>query len=277
MIKGMMQERGIFGIRTMNRLTCSKDFTRWLKEIGHAVGVLVVSILLSIFLGEFAFLKGTEAIYRGIFRFLRLTLLLCLPVYLLLPAFGMLGSVLRKKNEAFLQIEDNQDLGIHPVKHWLLRPLQGIGLVLIFGAKILWVLQIATGEAILPDLVIPKGQFEVGRFMVVMGVTIMISSLLSMLWTFDDLGIRYFNRKNHEIRMIGKYVGTLMPALFGFYGAFSLMSQFPTAQAFLYLVQIVVILYPPFAVFTVFHAHFLQKRPEALLDRLLIKERNIWD
>ena len=113
--------------------------------------------------------------------------------------------------------------------------------------------------------------------MVVMGVTIMISSLLSMLWTFDDLGIRYFNRKNHEIRMIGKYVGTLMPALFGFYGAFSLMSQFPTAQAFLHLIQIVVILYPPFAVFTVFHAHFLQKRPEALLDRLLIKERNIWD
>jgi hypothetical protein len=122
---------------------------------------------------------------------------------------------------------ENQALGFQPLKHWLLRPLQGIGLVLIFGAKILWVLQIATGEAILPDLLIPKGQFEIARFLVVTGIIILISLLLSVLWTLDDFGIRYFSRKNHEIKMIGKYVGTL--------------------------------------------------RPETLLDRLLIKEKTLWD
>ena len=85
----------------------------------------------------------------------------------------------------------------------------------------------------------------------------------------DDLGIRYFNRKDHEIKMIGKYVGTLMPIVFGLYGVFSLFGQFQKTEALLYLFQIAVILYPPFAVFSVFHAHFVQKRGESLLDRIL--------
>lgn len=262
---------------TIKHFSTSKNFRQWSKEIGHAVAVLILTISFSILLGEFTFLKGTEAIYKGLFRFLRLTLVLCLPVYLLPPMLGMLGTIVRKRNNAFLHIKENQALGIYPVKHWLLRPLQGIGVGLIFGTKILWVLQIATGSAASPALLIPKGQFEIGRFLIVTGIIILISLLLSVLWTADDLGIRYFSRKNHEIKMMGKYVGTLMPVLFGFYGAFSLLSRFPTAQALLYLIQIAVILYPPFAVFSVFHAHFLRKRAEILLDRLRIKERNIWD
>ena len=264
------------GVRT-RCLDSSKDFRRWSREIGHAVAILILTISFSILLGEFSFLKGPEAIYKGLFRFFRLTLLLCLPVYLLSPILGMLGTIVRKRNEAFLQIKDKQELGIHPLKHWLLRPFQGIGIGLLFGTKILWVLQIATGSAASPALLIPKGQFEAGRFLIVTGITILISLLLSTLWTLDDMGIRYFNRRNHEIKMIGKYVGTLMPVLFGFYGALSFLSQFQMAQALLYLVQIAVILYPPFAVFSVFHAHFLRKRAGTFLPRLVIKEKNIWD
>ena len=269
--------RGITQEVRMRCLASRKDFRRWSREIGHAVVILILTISFSILLGEFTFLKGTEAIYKGLFRFFRLTLLLCLPLYLLSPILGMLGRVVWKKNEAFIQIKDRQELGIHPLKHWLLRPFQGIGIGLLFGTKILWVLQIATGSAASPALLIPKGQFDVARFLIVTGITILISLLLSMLWTLDDMGIRYFNRRSHEIKMIGKYVGTLMPILFGFYGALSFLSQFQMAQALLYLIQIAVILYPPFAVFSVFHAHFLRKRAEFLLDRLVIKEKNIWD
>jgi hypothetical protein len=268
--------RGITQEVRMRCLASRKDFRRWSREIGHAVVILILTISFSILLGEFTFLKGTEAIYKGLFRFFRLTLLLCLPLYLLSPILGMLGRVVWKKNEAFIQIKDRQELGIHPLKHWLLRPFQGIGIGLLFGTKILWVLQIATGSATSPALLIPKGQFDVARFLIVTGITILISLLLSMLWTLDDMGIRYFNRRSHEIKMIGKYVGTLMPILFGFYGALSFLSQFQMAQALLYLVQIAVILYPPFAVFSVFHAHFLRKRAEFLLNRLVIKEKNIW-
>jgi hypothetical protein len=259
----------------MVRLIRSKKSHRWSKEITPAILTLILTISLSVFLGDFTFLKGSEAIYKGFFRFFRITLLLCFPLYLLLPIFGRLGKVVQRKNSAFLQVEEKQDLEIRPVKHWLLRPLQGIGIGLLFGTKLLSVLQVVTGTTASASLLIPKGQFQFGRFIVVTGITVLISLLLSTIWTLDDMGIRYFNRKNHEVRMIGKYAGTLMPILFGFYGVFSLFSQFQKTQALLYLFQVAVILYPPFAFFSVFHTHFLQKRGETLLHRLLNKKGNL--
>jgi uncharacterized membrane protein len=174
-------------------------------------------------------------------------------------------------------MKEKQDLKIHPLKHWLLRPFQGIGIGLLFGTKLLLVLQVVTGATGSASLLIPKGEFHLVRFLIVTGITIVISLILSTLWTLDDMGIRYFNRKNHEIKMIGRYAGTFMPVLFGFYGVFSLFSQFQEKQALLYLFQIAVILYPPFTIFSVFHTHFVQKRAEALLDRLLGEKGNPTD
>ena len=262
---------------TMISSISPNKFRRWSKEIGHAIAILILTISLSILLGEFTFLKGSEAIYKGLLRFFRVTILLCLPLYLLSPVIGRLGKVVQRKNSAFLQMKEKQDLEIHPVKHWLLRPFQGIGIGLLFGMKLLSVLQVMTGATATASLLIPTGQFQPGRFLIVTGITIVISLLLSTLWTLDDMGIRYFNRKNHEVRMIGKYAGTLMPILFGFYGVFGLFSQFQKTEALVYLFQIVVILYPPFAVFSVFHTHFLQKRGETLLQRLLNKKGNFTD
>jgi hypothetical protein len=262
---------------TMVSFTSSNKSRRWIKEIGHAVAILILTISLSLFLGEFTFLKGSEAIYKGLFRFFRITLLLCLPLYLLFPIFEGFGRGVQRKNEAFFQVKEKQELEIHPVKHWLLRPFQGIGIGLLFGIKLLSVLQVMTGEAATASLLIPTGQFQPGRFLIVTGITILVSLLLSTLWTLDDMGIRYFNRKNHEIRMIGKYAGTLMPILFGFYGVISLFNEFQKTEALVYLFQVVVILYPPFAVFSVFHTHFLQKRGETLLDRLFIEKGNLTD
>jgi hypothetical protein len=261
----------------MISLTSSNKFHGWSKEIGHAVAILILTISLSIFLGEFTFLKGSEAIYKGLLRFGRVTLLLCLPLYLLLPIFGRLGKAVQRKNSAFLQMKEKQDLKLHPLKHWLLRPFQGIGIGLLFGTKLLLVLQVVTGATGSASLLIPKGEFHLVRFLIVTGITIVISLILSTLWTLDDMGIRYFNRKNHEIKMIGRYAGTFMPVLFGFYGVFSLFSQFQEKQALLYLFQIAVILYPPFTIFSVFHTHFVQKRAEALLDRLLGEKGNPTD
>jgi hypothetical protein len=88
----------------------------------------------------------------------------------------------------------------------------------------------------------------------------------------DDLGIRYFNRKDYEIKMVGKYVGTLMPIVFGLYGVFSLFDQFSKMQALSYLFQMIVILYPSFMVFTVFHAHFVQRKAEDLSKGLFVEK-----
>jgi hypothetical protein len=111
--------------------------------------------------------------------------------------------------------------------------------------------------------------------LVVTGITILVSLLLSTLWTMDDLGIRYFNRKDYEIKMLGKYVGTLMPTVFGLYGVLSLFDQFSKVQALIYLFQMIVILYPSFTIFSVFHNHFIRSKAESLSKRLFVQKGNL--
>ena len=126
----------------MVRLIWSKNFHRWTKEFGHAFLVLIVTIVISILLGEFAFMRGWEAIYRGLFRFFRIAFFLCLSLLLLSPIFSNLGFVMQRRKGMFLQIKGKQELEIHPIKHWLFRPFQGIGIGLLFATKLLGVLQL---------------------------------------------------------------------------------------------------------------------------------------
>jgi hypothetical protein len=261
----------------MVHLMLSKNFHRLSKEAGPAVLILILSMVFSIFSGEFAFLRGWESLYRGLLRFFRTTLFLCLPLFLLPSIFGNIGSVIQRRKEIFIQIKRKQALEISPLKHWLFRPFQGIGIGLLFATKLLGVLQIVTGSTATASLFLPREQFQPGRLLIVTGITILVSLLLSTLWTMDDLGIRYFNRKDYEIKMVGKYVGTLMPTVFGLYGVLSLFDQFSKVQALIYLFQMIVILYPSFTIFSVFHTHFVQKRAEALLNRLLSEKGNLTD
>jgi hypothetical protein len=172
----------------------------------------------------------------------------------------------------FIQITRRQKLEIRPIKHWLFRPFQGIGIGLLFATKLLGVLQIVSGSTATASIILPQGKFQMGRLLVVTGITILVSLVLATLWTFDDLGIRYFNRKDYEIKMVGKYVGTLMPIIFGLYGVFSLFDQFSKTQALTYLFQMVVILYPSFTVFSVLHARFVQKKAGDLSKGLFIEK-----
>ena len=261
----------------MVRLMLSKNFHHWSKEIGPAFLILILSMAFSTFSGQFTFLKGWESICRGFLRFFRTTLFLCLPLYLLLPIYSKLGFIFRRKSGILIQIDEKQELEIRPLKHWFSRPFQGIGIGLLFATKLLGVLQIVSGTAATASLLLPQSQFQPVRLLIVTGITVLVSLLLSTLWTMDDLGIRYFNRKDYEIKMIGKYMGTLMPIVFGLYGVFSLFGEFSKMQAFIYLIQMIVILYPPFTIFSVVHAHFVQKRAEALLNRLLSEKGNLTD
>jgi hypothetical protein len=261
----------------MTHLMLSKKFHRWSKEAWPAFLILILSIAFSIFSGEFAFLRGWESLWRGFLRFFRTALFLCLPLFLLTSIFGNLGVVLRRRKKIFIQIKQKQKLEIRPIKHWLFRPFQGIGIGLLFATKLLGVLQIVTGSTPTASIFLPQGVFQLGRLLVVTGITILVSLLLSTLWTMDDLGIRYFNRKDYEIKMVGKYVGTLMPTVFGLYGVLSLFDQFSKMQALTYLFQMIVILYPSFTIFSIFHAHFIQKRAETLLDKLFIEKGNFTD
>ncbi len=243
------------------------------KEISTAVAVLFFVILFSHFSDSFTSVKGWEIIYRVLLRFFRFTLLLCLPLYLLPPILGFFVDKLRGK---LIQTEKIQELEINPIKHWIFRPFQGIGIGLLFETKLLAVLQVITGSTAEPFLLFHRGQFELQRLLVISGITVLISLLLSILWTLDDIGIRYVNRKDQEIKMIGKYIGTLMPIIFGFYGIFSLIADFPTRQAFIYLSKTILILYSPFTVFTVLHTHFLRSRAEYFFRKISLNKGGVW-
>jgi hypothetical protein len=249
-----------------------KSFHRLSKEVVPAFLILILSIAFSVLAGEFAFLRGWESLYRGLFRFFRTTLILCLPLFLLPTIFSSLGSLMSRRKKIFIQIKRGQKLEIHPLKHWVFRPFQGIGIGLLFATKLLAILQIVAGSTSTPSIILPQGQFQPGRLLVVTGITILVSLVLSTLWTLDDLGIRYFNRKDYEIKMIGKYVGTLMPIIFGLYGVFSLFDQFSKMQALTYLFQMIVILYPSFTVFSVFHAHLVQQKARDFSKRLFLEK-----
>jgi len=250
-----------------------RSFRHLLKEIFPALAVLLFTIFFSYFLDNLASIKGWEVIYRTLFRFFRFTLLLCLPLYGLPPIYRL---IVNKASGRLLRMEKMEALCIHPLKHWIFRPFQGIGIGLLFETKLLAALQIITGVTSKPFLLFPRGQFQPGRLLVITGITVAISLLLSTLWTLDDVGIRYVNRKDQEIKMIGKYVGILMPIIFGFYGIFSLIADFPATQVFIYLFKTVIILYPPFTVFAIFHTRFLKDREEYFSQRTSLRKGGIW-
>jgi hypothetical protein len=255
----------------MVRLT-TKYLSGWSKDMAPALAVLLVTVMFSFSYGDHALLMGWQAAYKVPLRFFRFAFLLCLPLYALPKVYG---SIVRKKSVAFVQIEQEEGLTVRPTKHWIFRPFQGIGIGLLFGTKLLSILQLIAGPTVGSSLLIPEGHFHLGRLLVITAITIFVSLLLSTLWTLDDQGIRYFNRKDQELKMVGKYAGTVMPVIFGFYGIFNLLANYPTAEALLFVCKIAVVLYPPLAVFAILHTYFLRSRRK-LFSKSDLERGGIW-
>jgi hypothetical protein len=257
----------------MIKLMFIKNVNRWLKEMAPALVVLFFTAVFSVFSGYFTFVEGWKAIYIVLFRFFRFTLFLCLPLYILLPIYSF---IVDKMKGVLLQTVKKQELHIEPTTHLIFRPFQGIGIGLLFATKLLTTLQLITGATAQPFLFFPPGQFQLGRLLVISVIAVAISLLLSTLWTLDDMGIRYVNRKDQEIKMIGKYIGTLTPIIFGFYGASRLVGDFSKLQALIYLFKIIVILYPPFTVFAVLHIYFIKRRAKYFSKKVSLENIDIW-
>ena len=126
------------------------------------------------------------------------------------------------------------------------------------------------GSNITVYAILPPGEFNPGRFFSTLAILVVVSLLLSFLWTLDDLGVRHYNKKTHEVKMIGRYLGILLPIFFGFYGIINLFEDNARFLAAQYIAQMVVVLYPPFVVFNVLHARYLAKREEVLLKSLKV-------
>lgn len=245
----------------------------WSREMTPAVLVFLFSIIFSLYLSDRSGSESLRVVYRVFLRFFRHTLFLCLPLYLLRPIYRF---ILNKGKGGLIQLGHPGEITIHPLKHWLFRPFQGIGISFIFATKLLAVIQTITGPLTNPSPPIISGQYQIGRMLLVTSVTILVSLLLSTLWTLDDMGIRYHNRRDQELKMIGKYVGTIMPLIFGLYGLLSLLGHYPKENALLHVFRIILAFYPPLVVFVVVHTHFITGRIDFHARKNLLRKGGIW-
>lgn len=249
-----------------------KKATENIREMGPALAILLGTLFVSTFITEFTFTFGLTAAWKTVFRFLRLSLVLVLPLFLLPPIFAGVQRILNRGNRQLVWVQRERDRAMHPFQNWLIRPFQGIGLGMLLATKLLTFLQLYSGLTITAKTILPPGQFHLGRFLTATAIFIVVSLLLSFLWTMDDLGIRYYNRKTREVRMIGRYIGIVLPIFFGFYGIFSLFAEYERLQAAIYIAQMILVLYPPFVVFTVLHNRYLNSREDKLLEKLKAAE-----
>ena len=239
-----------------------------IREMGPALAILLVTLVISTFITEFTFSFGMKALWKTLLRFLRLSLLLTLPLLLLPSLCTLMEGFFKQGTKRLIQLQEDRDTAVHPLKNWVIRPFQGIGLAMLLATKLLTLLEFYTGSKITVDTILPQGAFNAGRFFSLIAIGVVVSLLLSCLWTLDDLGVRHYNRKTREVRMIGKYIGLLLPIFFGFYGIISLFENNTQLIVAKYVAQMVVILYPPFVVFNVLHSRYLKSREAILLRRL---------
>ena len=245
-----------------------KSLEENLREMGPALALLLATLIISAFITEFTFNFGLTAVWKTLLRFLRLSLLLTLPLLLLPSLCTLLEGLFNRGRRHLIQMQEDRDPAIHPLKNWVMRPFQGIGLAMLLATKLLTLLEIYTGSRITVDTILPQGAFNPGRFISSIAIGIVVSLLLSCLWSLDDLGIRYYNKKTKEVRMIGKYVGLLLPIFFGFYGIISLFQNNAQLTVINYVAQMVVVLYPPFVVLNVLHSRYLKSHEAIFLRRL---------
>jgi len=143
----------------------------------------------------------------------------------------------------------------------LLRPFQGVALSLIFAERFLEFLEFSTGNSYTSILI----RSTVFAFLM---VNPLISLFLSFVWTFDDLGVKVYNKRTDELRMLGRSIGIAIPLITGGVGVFTMFHRAYFMDAFIDLVGTLMVLYPPYLLFVIFHHEFVRKRFVDLSQRL---------
>jgi hypothetical protein len=240
------------------------------RSLWPAFLVLAVNLLLSVFIGNFTFVGGVDAVWKIPFRYVRFSLTLVLPLFLLLPLSGFTGRLFTLGHRELIATAE-RETGVMPLKTLFIRPFQGIGLSLLIGSKLIVILQGYSAVALGSAGALPPSQFTPGRMLTSMSIAVIASLLLALFWTLDDLGIRQRNTKTGEVKMAGRYLGVILPVLFGFTGFLNLLQDIPAALAVQYVLQIAVALYPPFMTLAVCHAVYVHEKGDVMLRNLAVR------
>ncbi len=224
--------------------------------VSPALFILLLTVIISLATGHPQGLFLSRSIRGVIVRFVLVTIIFIAPV-LILPKLLVL-VVNMAKNEGplgrFVMAALNSCQGLTWSDAWIIRPLQGIGLSMIFAERL---------ENLLEFLPVRLVLFFMG--------SALVSLFLSVVWALDDMGVRIYNSRKGEVYMAGRSIGTVLPLITGAIGITSLLHLNSPLDALTQLLEIVMVLYPSYVFFVIFHNEFIEKRIAFLSEKLLLK------
>lgn len=229
---------------------------------GPAVFVFILTLAISLVTGHPQGLFFTRSIIGIPLRFIVMTLVITAPI-LILPRRMRFAAKVVKRTTIFGQFVRTAKTNLELSRHvaWLIRPLQGVGISLIVSEKFVTLLEPSTGGSLSRPFLT--------TVLILIGVAL-ASVFLSMAWTLDDLGVRIHNQKTGEVHMAGSRLGTVLPIVTGAVGVSALFHASFSLDAFITLVQIFMVLYPPYVLFVALHHAFVRKRYNVLSEKLTL-------
>jgi hypothetical protein len=224
--------------------------------VSPALFILILTIIISLMTGPSQGLFLSHTIRGILVRFVLVTVIFVVPV-LILPNLLFLVVNMAKDEGPFGQfvraaLSSNQELSKLDI--WFFRPLQGIGLSMIFAERLEYLLEFLPVRLVL---------FFMG--------SALVSLFLSVVWALDDLGVKIYNRRSGEVRMAGRSIGVVLPLIAGVVGISSLFHLNSPLDALTDLFGIVMVLYPSYVFFIVFHYEFIRARIASLSERFHLK------
>jgi len=245
-----------------------EGYSSLIVALSPAIVVFAITLILSFGVGAAERLFLIQSKTHVFVRFLGVTIVLLAPLPILPPLMAFVGK--RMTDEGFFGRLVKDDLGRN-IKFsrfllWVIRPMQGIGLSMTFSNQLLNLFRTYPEASFLGSLIRPI------LFVV---ISIPISLFFSTIWALDDLGVKLYHRKTNEPRLVGSYVGTVLPVMSGAVGIYSLFQRTSPTDALLLVTLIVMVLYPPYVVFAVLHHRFLSRRNAALFEEFLFKKVEI--
>lgn len=229
---------------------------RVMTLVSSALFVLVLTLIISLATGHPEGLFLARSIRGIMIRFVLVTLTLLAPILILpniLPRVanaakdeGPFGQLVRGTLDPYQELSK--------LNAWVLRPLQGIGLSMIFAERLLGFLEFIPARLAL---------FIIG--------SALVSLLLSVVWALDDLGAKIYDRKTGEVYTVGSKIGIALPLITGAVGVSSLFHLSSPLDAVTEVFEIVMVLYPPYVFFVIFHQEYVKRRIASLSGRLLLK------
>ncbi len=238
-------------------------WSRLLKALSPALAVFAATLAISVATGHPPDLFDANSTSSFVRRSLLISAILIGAVPFAPKITATLAFFMRDKTliGRLVKTDQPRETELQRLMSWFLRPIQGIGLSMIAGESLIELLEYGTGTGYSEALA------RVSLF--ILG-SLVVALLLSVVWTLDDLGLKFYF-SNGDTSTAGNTVGTVLPIVSGAVGITGLFRVNTPTDAVWSIVEIAVTLYPPYLVFAVIHDEYTRGRLRRLLDSLHLK------